>query len=84
MSQKLKSFVMGKKVLLVLGNVWTATQLTALLPTELEAGSAVIVTCRNNSLNCKIWTEVRACLHLRREQVTWMIDMLKMKFISWA
>ena len=43
---KLQQFVMGKKVLFVLDNVWTASQLTALLPTVWEEGSKVIVTSR--------------------------------------
>jgi hypothetical protein len=47
LSGRLKGFVRGRKVLLVLDNVWTAGQLTALLPTTWGEGSTVIVTSRS-------------------------------------
>jgi hypothetical protein len=47
LSSRLKEYVRNKKVLLVLDNVWTASQLTALLPATWGAGSTVIVTSRS-------------------------------------
>jgi hypothetical protein len=47
LSSRLKGFVRDRKVLLVLDNLWTAVQLTALLPTACGAGSTVIVTSRS-------------------------------------
>jgi phosphoribosylpyrophosphate synthetase len=46
LSSRLKGYVRDKKVLLVLDNVWTAGQLTALLPTAWGEGSTVVVTSR--------------------------------------
>jgi hypothetical protein len=47
LSTRLKGFVRDRRVLLVLDNVWTASQLTALLPTAWGEGSTVIVTSRS-------------------------------------
>jgi NB-ARC domain len=43
---RLKEFVAEKKVLLVLDNVWTASQLAELVPTQWGEGSAIIITSR--------------------------------------
>jgi hypothetical protein len=60
LSRKLKEFVKGKRALFVLDNVWTASQLTALLPTEWEAGSVIIVTSRFEDFTDSIvWPKVR-------------------------
>jgi hypothetical protein len=69
LSQKLQEFVANKKLLYILDNVWTASQLTALLPTQWGKGSVVIVTTRFESFpDSDIWPEVctlaagRACV----------------------
>jgi hypothetical protein len=59
LSSRLKGFVRDRKVLLVLDNVWTAGQLTALLPTAWGAGSTVIVTSRSSMFtDCDVWQQV--------------------------
>jgi hypothetical protein len=59
LSKKLQQFVVDKKLLYILDNVWTASQLTALLPTQWGEGSVVIVTTRFESFpNCDIWPQV--------------------------
>jgi hypothetical protein len=59
LSSRLKDFVRGNKVLLVLDNVWTASQLTALLPTVWGPGSTVIITSRSARLtDCDVWRQV--------------------------
>jgi hypothetical protein len=56
----LHGFVRDRKVLLVLDNVWTASQLTALLPTAWGAGSTVIVTSRSAGFtDSDAWRRVR-------------------------
>jgi hypothetical protein len=60
LSQKLKGFVRDKKALFVLDNVWTASQLAALLPTEWGVGSVVIVTSRfERFTDSRTWRQVR-------------------------
>jgi hypothetical protein len=62
LSQKLQGFVADKKLLYILDNVWTASQLTALLPTLWGEGSVVIVTTRFESFtDSDIWPQV--CSH---------------------
>jgi hypothetical protein len=59
LSMKLKEFVKDKKVLFVLDNVWTASQLTSLLPTQWGEGSTVIVTSRLKSFSdSMVWPQV--------------------------
>jgi hypothetical protein len=59
LSNKLKEFVMDRKVLLVLDNVQTTGQLDALLPAEWGTGSVVIVTSRCKSLtDSRAWRQV--------------------------
>ena len=57
---RLKSYVEDKRVLFILDNVWTASQLDDLLPTKWGAGSAIVITSRFESLteSC-IWPQVR-------------------------
>jgi hypothetical protein len=60
LSSRLKAFVRNRKVLLVLDNVWTASQLDALLPTAWGAGSIVIVTSRSAGFpDSDAWRQVR-------------------------
>jgi hypothetical protein len=47
LSCRLKDLVRGRKVLLVLDNVWKAAELNALLPVTWGKGSTVIVTSRS-------------------------------------
>jgi hypothetical protein len=66
LSSKLKDFVKDKSVLFVLDNVWTASQLTALLPSQWGVGSAVLVTSRLKSFaDSKVWQQVCASWYLR-------------------
>jgi hypothetical protein len=59
--RKLQEYVADKKLLYVLDNVWTASQLTALLPTQWGQGSVVIVTTRFESFpDSEIWPQVCA------------------------
>jgi hypothetical protein len=59
LSQRLQGFVADKKLLYILDNVWTASQLTALLPTQWGVGSVVIVTTRFESFtDSGIWPQV--------------------------
>jgi hypothetical protein len=59
LSQRLQGFVSDKKLLYVLDNVWTASQLTTLLPTRWGEGSVVIVTTRFESFtDSDIWPQV--------------------------
>jgi hypothetical protein len=61
LSSRLRGFVKDKKVLLVLDNVWTSSQLTALLPTAWGRGSTVIVTSRSAMLtDSDVWHMVCA------------------------
>jgi hypothetical protein len=63
LSQRLQSLVADKKLLYILDNVWTASQLTALLPTRWGEGSVVIVTSRSGSFpDSTIWPQVCALL----------------------
>jgi hypothetical protein len=63
LSQRLQMFVADKKLLYILDNVWTASQLTALLPTKWGVGSVVIVTTRFESFtDSDIWPQV--CGHM--------------------
>jgi hypothetical protein len=61
LSDKLERFLESNKVLLVLDNVWTDVQLTALLPPKAawKTGSTVIITSRSSRINCDAWREVR-------------------------
>jgi hypothetical protein len=62
LSQKLQGFVADKKLLYILDNVWTAGQLTALLPSKWGEGSVVIVTTRFESFtDSDIWPQVWKC-----------------------
>jgi hypothetical protein len=80
LSAKLKSFVKGKKVLLVVDNVWMARQLDALLPVQWGEGmpvqwgegSKVIVTSRFQSFQSNFWPQVRAVLGLDECMSTWL------------
>jgi hypothetical protein len=64
LSEKLRDFVRDRKVLLVLDNVWTASQLTARLPTQWGEGSAVIVTSRFESFaDSPVWRKVCVYVH---------------------
>jgi hypothetical protein len=59
LSQRLQMCVANKKLLYILDNVWTASQLTALLPTDWGEGSVVIVTSRSESFpDSSIWPQV--------------------------
>jgi hypothetical protein len=63
LSSRLKGFVRDRKVLLVLDNVWTASQLTALLPTALGEGSTVIVTSRSARFtDSDAWRQASPCM----------------------
>ena len=58
---RLNTFVRDRKVLLVLDNVWTGSQLDALLPTTWGEGSTVIVTSRSAKFtDSNVWQRVRA------------------------
>jgi hypothetical protein len=60
LSSRLQGHVRDRKVLLVLDNVWTASQLDALLPSAWGAGSTVIVTSRSASFpDSDAWRQVR-------------------------
>jgi hypothetical protein len=62
LSSRLKEYVRDKKLLLVLDNVWTASQLTALLPTTWGEGSTVIVTSRSARFtDSDAWRQVGPC-----------------------
>jgi hypothetical protein len=59
LSQQIRELVMDKKVLFVLDNVWTASQLDKLLPAKWGDGSVVIVTSRFRSLSeSQCWRQV--------------------------
>ena len=57
---RLQSYVEDKRVLFVLDNVWTASQLDNLLPTKWGEGSVVVITSRFDSFTeSDIWPQVR-------------------------
>jgi hypothetical protein len=63
LSQKMQEFVTDKKLLYILDNVWTASQLTDLLPTLWGQGSVIIVTTRYESFtDSDIWPQVCDCV----------------------
>jgi hypothetical protein len=65
LSQRLHRFVEDKKLLYILDNVWTASQLTALLPTRWGEGSVVIVTTRFESFpDSDNWPQVCRCVRI--------------------
>jgi hypothetical protein len=65
---RLKECVRDRKVLLVLDNVWTGSQLNALLPTALGEGSTVIITSRSARFtDSDTWRKVcrsMMCMHV--------------------
>jgi hypothetical protein len=64
LSSRLEGLVRDRKVLLVLDNVCTASQLTALLPTAWGAGSTVIVTSRSAAFSdSAVWRKVGTPTH---------------------
>jgi hypothetical protein len=64
LSSRLKEYVRDRKVLLVLDNVWTAGQLTAMMPTAWGVGSTVIVTSRSARFtDSDTWRKVRPFTH---------------------
>lgn len=62
---KLQEYVLDKRVLLVVDNVWSAEQLDNLLPESFWQGSCVIVTSRSSKMpDSYWWGEVSWCSEL--------------------
>ena len=62
LSKKLAEYVKDKKVLFVLDNVWTTSQLNYLLAAAWGKGSVIIVTSRSSTIN----SSQQVCTWLQR------------------